>query len=142
VIDQSRAVGDILFATHADRASYLGTLNRLRPRWLQENKDCWQRIRDVRQEASPLRPVVESKIDVGGVASIENEIEVGGRRYVGAQRLAALLGVSLRTLSRWDATGTGPPKIKVGRKVVFDLGKIPQWLASREIPPTRITGRN
>jgi hypothetical protein len=39
------------------------------------------------------------------------------------QRLASLLGVSSRTLSRWDRAGTGPPKIKIGRKILYDLKK-------------------
>jgi DNA-binding transcriptional regulator YiaG len=59
-------------------------------------------------------------------------VEIGGRRYVTAGRLASLLGVTVRTLSRWDAAGIGPPKIKVGKKVLYDLDKIPEWLASRE----------
>jgi predicted DNA-binding transcriptional regulator AlpA len=62
----------------------------------------------------------------------KGEIEIGGRRFVNACRVASILGVSVRTLSRWNADGTGPPRIKVGRKVLFDLLKIPDWLASRE----------
>ena len=62
----------------------------------------------------------------------EEAIEIGGRRYVNARRVASILGVSVRTLSRWDAAGTGPPKIKVGRKVLFDLLKLSDWLTSRE----------
>jgi phage terminase Nu1 subunit (DNA packaging protein) len=66
------------------------------------------------------------------MSSTEDEIEISGRRYVDAWRLASILKVSVRTLSRWDAAGTGPPKIKVGRKVLFDLVKVSDWLASQE----------
>ena len=59
-------------------------------------------------------------------------VEIGGRRFVTAGRLASLLGVTVRTLSRWGAAGNGPPKIKIGKKVLYDLNKIPEWLASRE----------
>jgi phage terminase Nu1 subunit (DNA packaging protein) len=62
----------------------------------------------------------------------EDEIEIGGRQYANARRMASILGVSVRTLSRWEAAGIGPPKIKVGRKVLFDLLKLSDWLASRE----------
>jgi phage terminase Nu1 subunit (DNA packaging protein) len=62
----------------------------------------------------------------------ESEIEIGGRRYINKRRLASILGVSVRTLSRWDDAGIGPPKIKVGRNVLFDLLKLPDWLTSRE----------
>jgi predicted DNA-binding transcriptional regulator AlpA len=74
----------------------------------------------------------------GKSGNAEGEIEIGGRRYVSAWRLASMLGVSVRTLSRWDAAGIGPPKIKLGKKVFFDLGKIPEWLANREIPSTHV----
>jgi hypothetical protein len=56
-------------------------------------------------------------------------IEIGGRRYVTAGRLALLLGVTPRTLSRWD---NGPPRIKLGKKVLFDLDKVSDWMAGRE----------
>lgn len=70
----------------------------------------------------------------GGDASIaDGEIEIGGRRYVSACRVASILGISVRTLSRWDAAGTGPPKIKVGRKALFDLFKLSDWLTSRNL---------
>lgn len=66
------------------------------------------------------------------MSSTEDEIEISGRRYVNAWRLASILKISVRTLSRWDAAGTGPPKIKVGKKVLFDLVKVSGWLTSRE----------
>ena len=75
-------------------------------------------------------------------SNAESGIEISGRRYVSARHVASMLGVSLRTLSRWTATGAGPPKIKIGKKVFYDLGKLPEWLASREIPSARVTGQN
>jgi predicted DNA-binding transcriptional regulator AlpA len=60
------------------------------------------------------------------------ETEIGGRRFANTQRVASILGVSTRTLSRWGTAGTGPPKIKLGRKALFDLCKLSDWLASRE----------
>jgi hypothetical protein len=69
------------------------------------------------------------------------EIEIAGRRYVTAERLAATLSVSVRTLARWDAARIGPPRIKVGKLVLFDLAKLPAWLATRETEPVRAVGR-
>jgi predicted DNA-binding transcriptional regulator AlpA len=66
------------------------------------------------------------------VSIANDEIEIGGRRYVSAARVASLFGISVRTLSRWEATGNGPPKIKVGRRALFDLVKLSEWLTSRE----------
>jgi DNA-binding transcriptional regulator YiaG len=59
-------------------------------------------------------------------------VEIGGRRFVTAGRLASLLGVTVRTLSRWDAASNGPPRIKLGKKVLFDLVKVSDWMAGRE----------
>jgi hypothetical protein len=67
----------------------------------------------------------------------DGEIEIAGRRYVRQQRLATILGVTERTLARWNARGIGPPKITIGKTVLFDLAKVPDWLAARETPPTR-----
>ncbi len=69
------------------------------------------------------------------------EVEIAGRRYVTADRLAAMLGVTVRTLGRWDAARIGPPKIKVGKLVLFDIAKVPDWLATREIGPVRAADR-
>jgi hypothetical protein len=65
------------------------------------------------------------------------ELDVAGRRYVTADRLASMLHVTTRTLARWTAARIGPPKIKVGKLVLFELAKVPGWLASRETEPVR-----
>jgi predicted DNA-binding transcriptional regulator AlpA len=88
--------------------------------------------------SAPPPPVIDAPVTA---PIAESGIEIGERRYVSAQRIASMLGISLRTLSRWTAAGTGPPKIKIGKKVFYDLGKLPEWLASREIPTARITGQ-
>jgi hypothetical protein len=120
VIDQSRVADGILFATHADRAMYLGTPTRRREQWLKDHAGRWRRLEDAQQEAAPPQALVEA------------EITIRTRRYASARRVASMFNVSPRTLSRWDAAGIGPPKIKVGKKVLYDLDKIPEWLASRE----------
>ena len=128
MIDQSLVVGDILFTAHRDRALYLGKPVKGRAQWLKEHADKWQFIQNVQQDAAEPRPLVES------------EISIGARHYVSAERVASMLGVSVRTLSRWDTTGIGPPKIKVGKLILFDLGKLTEWLASREIQTRRCGG--
>jgi hypothetical protein len=65
------------------------------------------------------------------------EIEIAGRRYITPRRLSRLLGVTERTLARWGARRIGPPKITVGKTVLFDLAKLPDWLATRETQPIR-----
>lgn len=70
----------------------------------------------------------------------KGEIEIAGRHYIRQERLATMLGVTARTLARWNARGIGPPKITIGKTVLFDLAKLPDWLATRESASTR-TGR-
>jgi hypothetical protein len=67
------------------------------------------------------------------------EVEIAGHRYVTADRLAGILGVTVRTLARWNAARIGPPKISIGKTVLFDVAKLPDWLATRETHPTRKT---
>jgi predicted DNA-binding transcriptional regulator AlpA len=130
MIDQSLVVGDVLFTAHRDRALYLGKSAGGQAQWLKEHADKWQFIQNVQQgAAAEPRPLVES------------EISIGPRQYVSARRVASMLGVSVRTLSRWDAAGIGPPKIKVGKLILYDLGKLTEWLASRESRPAAAVGR-
>ena len=51
--------------------------------------------------------------------------------------VAALLGVSLRTLSRWHALRVGPARCKVGRTVLYRKKAVESWLALNETQPTR-----
>ncbi|KRS15479.1 helix-turn-helix transcriptional regulator [Roseovarius indicus] len=51
--------------------------------------------------------------------------------------VAALLGVSLRTLNRWHALRVGPARCKVGRTVLYRKKAIENWLAQNETQPTR-----
>lgn len=51
--------------------------------------------------------------------------------------VAALLGVSLRTLSRWHALRVGPARCKVGRTVLYRKQAVETWLSQNETQPTR-----
>jgi excisionase family DNA binding protein len=56
---------------------------------------------------------------------------------MGEREVAALLGVSLRTLRRWRIDlHYGPPAIRVGRFVKYRRGDVEQWIEEqRERPP-------
>ena len=80
--------------------------------------------------------------DEGRVASIcrmspdrKDKLDIAGHQYVTAAFLADMLGVTVRTLARWDAARIGPPKIKIGKLRLYDLDKLPQWLSSQETEP-------
>ena len=50
---------------------------------------------------------------------------------------AAKRGVSVRTVQRERALRTGPPFIRLGRKVYYRLESIEQWLIANEETPVR-----
>jgi hypothetical protein len=71
-------------------------------------------------------------------------IEIEGRRYHPPALLARTLGISPRTLARWNSARIGPPRIKVGKLVPYDVAKVPEWLAGatgRQSTPERIPAR-
>ena len=64
MIDRTRVVGDLLFATHRERAWYLGRSNIEQRRWLLENPGRWWRIEDLQQEDAARRSPVEGDVNV------------------------------------------------------------------------------
>jgi predicted DNA-binding transcriptional regulator AlpA len=71
-------------------------------------------------------------------ASHNGEIVIGGRRYLTTESLAAKLGKSPRTIARWIAVGTGPPRIRIGKLILFDVTKVQNWLEAFEVEPVRV----
>ena len=57
---------------------------------------------------------------------------VGAPELLTADDVAALLGVSRRTLSRWKRLRKGPPRIKVGRAMLYNQASLHEWLRSLE----------
>jgi excisionase family DNA binding protein len=50
---------------------------------------------------------------------------------------AKLLRVGPATLNRWRWDGTGPPFVKLGRKVFFQRETLDRWVAEQRQPPQR-----
>jgi len=55
--------------------------------------------------------------------------------FLTAKELAAELERNTRTLDRWHALGTGPPRTRVGRKVLYRRTSVQKWLAAQEQSP-------
>lgn len=53
---------------------------------------------------------------------------------------AEVLGLKGRTLEKWRVLGFGPPYLKLGRIVVYDLRELERWAASRARSSTSDTG--
>lgn len=50
---------------------------------------------------------------------------------------ANFIGISHRTLSRWHQQRLGPPRIKVGRRILFRRKCVLEWLIENEQAPLR-----
>lgn len=48
------------------------------------------------------------------------------------EELGAQLGLSPSTLKRWEGSRTGPPCVRVGRRIVYRLEAVRDWLREQE----------
>ena len=53
------------------------------------------------------------------------------RALLDTPRAAKMLGMSSRTLEKWRGLGTGPPYLKLGRRVLYSTTELETWLKSR-----------
>lgn len=61
--------------------------------------------------------------------------------YLRREELAQQFGLSPRTIDRWEALRQGPPRVCVGRTVLFNIQSVREWLRSREQQAFRVRGR-
>jgi predicted DNA-binding transcriptional regulator AlpA len=52
--------------------------------------------------------------------------------FLRREELARELGVSPRTVDRWQALRDGPPRLHVGRTILYSVDSVREWLRSRE----------
>jgi hypothetical protein len=52
--------------------------------------------------------------------------------YMTPEELAGELGICKRTLDRWHASRSGPPRVTVGRRPLYRREAVTEWLRSRE----------
>lgn len=61
--------------------------------------------------------------------------------YLDQAALANLLGVTRRTLQRWEQRREGPPRLKVGATTLYKIESVRAWLDGLETKPTIETPR-
>ena len=52
--------------------------------------------------------------------------------YLRRDELAAQLGRCRRTIERWHSLGIGPPRIAIGRMVLYRVESVREWLAEQQ----------
>jgi predicted DNA-binding transcriptional regulator AlpA len=62
--------------------------------------------------------------------------------FVEPDVLAKELGMSKRTLDRWYVNREGPPRITIGRKILYRRESVLAWLRSREESQPRARKRS
>jgi len=62
--------------------------------------------------------------------------------YVDKAMLCAGLGISTRTLDRMEVARIGPPKTKIGKRVLYRKDSVRTWLASQEQVQARTSRRS
>jgi len=72
---------------------------------------------DVRKPTNPA-PALEVSIVLEG--------------FLRREELAKQLGCSARTIDRWQALREGPPRVHVGRTILYSIQSVREWLRSRE----------
>src|SRR5437867_6923161 len=53
------------------------------------------------------------------------------------KQLATELELSVRTLSRWHVLRRGPARIRVGRKIFYEVTAVREWLTAHREPMVR-----
>lgn len=61
--------------------------------------------------------------------------------YFDRTTCAKQLGVTVRTLERWESLRQGPPITKVGSKSLYSIASLRKWLESCERPMVRARRR-
>lgn len=49
-------------------------------------------------------------------------------RLITPQQLADLVGVAVSTLKKWRSIGGGPPWVRIGRRIFYDLVEVEKWI--------------
>ena len=71
-IEQGRICDGILFATHRDRALYIGTVTGRRQKWLQDHPGVWIRLEDLKKDRASPPNGVEIQSVVGTVTPVRS----------------------------------------------------------------------
>lgn len=66
-----------------------------------------------------------------------DETTLATQERLSRDEAAEYLGVSPRTLDRWHESRIGPPRIKIGRIIMYRRAALEQWILQHEETPVR-----
>jgi hypothetical protein len=53
------------------------------------------------------------------------------------EELGVALGVTTRTIARWESERIGPPRTRIGRRILYRRSSVAAWLAAQEANPAK-----
>ncbi|MBN2631404.1 MAG: helix-turn-helix domain-containing protein [Rhodobacteraceae bacterium] len=66
---------------------------------------------------------------------IETLLSQGQREYLDNDAAASFLGLQSNTLEVWRTKREGPPFVRVGRKVMYAVADLREWMEARRQKP-------
>ena len=63
--------------------------------------------------------------------------EGSNRRFLNEKQTASYLGLSVKTLQRYRLTESCLPYIKLGKRVLYDMNDLNEYMESNKINPRR-----
>lgn len=54
------------------------------------------------------------------------------KEWMTRAEFAEMVGISADTAARWESRRTGPPCVRLGRKVLYRRGAVHEWLMAKE----------
>jgi predicted DNA-binding transcriptional regulator AlpA len=119
-------------------ATEVGTSRGSEPRLPAPSVD--ERLPDTPATSAAPQSIVNPQATEPATVAADDEIVIGERRFIGERRVAAMLGCSQRTLQRWRTEGKGPPSTKIGRKQLYELKELQEWIDKRKTTMMSTTG--
>ena len=89
-----------------------------------------QRQRDRQMSATATLLHTDDRSSAAPTVSDPNNSILAG--YLTPEQLAAELGVCERTLTRWHVARVGPPRLTIGRRLLYRRIAVEEWLRRRE----------
>jgi predicted DNA-binding transcriptional regulator AlpA len=85
-------------------------------------------LQDPSQE--PCTSVFDVPKPTGAAPILQASLVLEG--FLRREELATQLGLSPRTIDRWQALREGPPRVHVGRTILYNVESVREWLRSKE----------
>lgn len=71
---------------------------------------------------------------------IKNSSGQDQKRYLSEKQTAEYIGLSVKTLQRMRAHGTGMPFVKAGSRVLYDIADLDTYMNARKVQSTSAYG--